>query len=70
MQVLCSLLSIAIIPTLIIYTEVKVCETYTSLFRHSASDIKGVKKVRSTIKLCSYYFDYSVSDDINVTGIL
>ena len=32
--------------------------------------IKGVKKVRSTIKLCSYYYSHYVSDDINVTGIL
>ena len=32
--------------------------------------IKGVKKVRSAIKLCSYYFRYNVSNGINVTGIL
>ena len=32
--------------------------------------VKGVKKVRSAIKLCSYYFRYYLSDDINVTGIL
>ena len=32
--------------------------------------IKGVKKVRSTIKLYSYYFSYNVSIDKNVTGIL
>ena len=39
-------------------------------FGHRAiSDIKGVKKVRSAIKLCSYYFSY-VSNDIKVTGIL
>ena len=34
------------------------------------ADIKGVKKVRSAIKLCSYYFIYYVPNDINVTGIL
>ena len=33
-------------------------------------DLKGVKKVCSTIKLCSYYFSYYVSNDINVIGIL
>ena len=32
--------------------------------------LKGVKKVRSAIKLCSYHFSYNVSNDINVTGIL
>ena len=32
--------------------------------------IKGVKKVLSAIKLCSYYFSHNVSNDINVTGIL
>ena len=32
--------------------------------------LKGVKKVRSAIKLCSYYFSYNVSNGINVTGIL
>ena len=29
--------------------------------------IKGVKKVHSAIKLCSYYFSYNVCNDINVT---
>ena len=29
--------------------------------------IKGVKKVHSTIKLCSYSFSYNVCNDINVT---
>ena len=33
-------------------------------------DVKGVKKVRSEIKLCSYYFSHYVSYDTNVTGIL
>ena len=32
--------------------------------------IKDVKKVGSTIKLCSYYFSYNESNDINVTRIL
>ena len=32
--------------------------------------LKGVKKVSSAIKLCSYYFSYNVSSDTNVTGIL
>ena len=32
--------------------------------------LKGVKKVRSAIKLLSYYFSYYVSNDIHVTGIL
>ena len=32
--------------------------------------IKGVKKVRSAIKLSSFYFSYYVSSGINVTGIL
>ena len=32
--------------------------------------VKGVKKVRSAIKLCSHYFSYNVSNYINVTGIL
>ena len=32
--------------------------------------IKGVKKVHSAIKLCSYYFSFNKSNDINVTGIL
>ena len=31
---------------------------------------KGVKKVRSAIKVCSYHFRYNVSNDINATGIL
>ena len=31
--------------------------------------LKGVKKVRSAIKLCSYFFTYKVSNVINVTGI-
>ena len=30
------------------------------------SFLKGVKKVRSAIKLCSFYFSYYVSNDINV----
>ena len=34
------------------------------------TDVKGVKNVRSTIKLCSYKFSYKVSNDIYVTGIL
>ena len=33
-------------------------------------NVKGVKKVRSAIKLCSYYFSYYVSNDIQATGIL
>ena len=33
-------------------------------------DIEGVKKVRSAIKVCSYFFSYNVSNDINVTVIL
>ena len=32
--------------------------------------LKGVKKVCSDIKLCTYYFSHFVSNDINVTGIL
>ena len=32
--------------------------------------LNGAKKVRSAIKLCSYYFSYYVSNGINVTGIL
>ena len=32
--------------------------------------LKGVKKVRSAIKLCFYYFSYCVSNDINLFGIL
>ena len=32
--------------------------------------IKGVKKVRSAIKLHSHYFSYNVSNNIIVTGIL
>ena len=32
--------------------------------------LKGVKKLRSAIKLCSYYFRYYVSNDIHVSGIL
>ena len=39
------------------------------LLRTSVQCIKGAKKVRSAIKLCSYYFSYYVSNDINVTGI-
>ena len=34
------------------------------------TDVKGVKKVRSAIKLCSYIFSYNVSNDILVTEIL
>ena len=34
------------------------------------SNVQGVKKVRSTIKLCSYLFSYNVSYYIYVTGIL
>ena len=33
-------------------------------------NVKGVKKVRSTIKLYSYYFDYNVYNGLNATGIL
>ena len=29
--------------------------------------IKGLKKVHSAIKLCSYYSSYNVCNDINVT---
>ena len=32
--------------------------------------VKGVKKVRSAIELCSYYFSDNVTNDINVTGVL
>ena len=32
--------------------------------------LKGVKKVCSAINLCSYYFSYNVSNDINVPGTL
>ena len=32
--------------------------------------VKGVKKVGSAIKLCSYYFSRYVYNYINVTGIL
>ena len=32
--------------------------------------LKGVNKVCSAIKLCSYYFSHYVSNDINVTGII
>ena len=32
--------------------------------------LKGVKKVGSAIKLCSYYISCNVSNDIKVTGIL
>ena len=37
---------------------------YYELDRHLK---KGVKKVRSPIKLYSYYFDYTASTDTNVT---
>ena len=43
---------------------------YTAVVLHYTHHIKGVKKVRSAIKLCSYYFSHDVSNDINVTGIL
>ena len=33
----------------------------------SFKNIKGVKKVHSAIKLCSYYFRCNVCNDINVT---
>ena len=33
------------------------------------TDVKGVKKVRSAIKLSTYIFSYNVSNDIYVTGI-
>ena len=33
-------------------------------------EIKDVKKVSSTLKLYSYHFNYNVSNDINVIGIL
>ena len=32
--------------------------------------LKGVKKVCSAIKLCSYYFSYNLSNGINVTDTL
>ena len=32
--------------------------------------LKGVTKVRSAIKIFSYYFSYNVSLDINFTGFL
>ena len=38
-------------------------------FENDECVIKGVKKVRFAIKLCSYYFSHYVSYDINVTGI-
>ena len=34
------------------------------------TDVKGDKKVRSAIKLCSYRLSYNVFYDIYVTGIL
>ena len=37
-------------------------------FENDECVIKGVKKVRSAIKLC-YYLSHYVSYDINVTGI-
>ena len=35
----------------------------------SFTDIKSVKKARSAIKLCSYYFSFKVSYDNNGTRI-
>ena len=34
------------------------------------TDVKGVKKIRSAIKLCPYIFSYNVSNEIYVTGVL
>ena len=34
------------------------------------TDVKGVKKVHSAIRLSSYKFSYNVSNDIYVTRIL
>ena len=34
------------------------------------TDVKSVKKVRSTITLCSYNFNYNVSYDNYGTGII
>ena len=31
------------------------------------TDVKGVKKVRSAIKLCPYIFSYNVSNEIYAT---
>ena len=39
-------------------------------FWKGGSYVKGVKKVRSEVKLYSYHFSNNVSNDIYVTGIL
>ena len=35
-----------------------------------SKNVKDVKKVRSAIKLYSYYLSYNLSVDNNVTGII
>ena len=47
-----------------------ICCLWLLLLWESVIVLKGVKKVRSTIKLYSYYFSYYVSNDIDVTVIL
>ena len=36
---------------------------------YPVTHLKGIKKVRSEVKLYCYYFSNNVSDDINVTEI-
>ena len=51
-------------------TLVKMSNCWKSNAAAHMATIKGVKKFRSAIKLCFYYFSHYVSNDINVTGIL
>ena len=45
-------------------------EIMANLDHYNSIELKGVKKVRSAIKLCSHYFSYNVSNNIVATGIL
>ena len=44
--------------------------TIQTAFLTNLYHVKGFKKVRSAIKLYSYYFSYNMSNDINVTESL
>ena len=50
--------------------QMKCCHMRSSCAFPLFAKVKGVNKVCSAIKLCSYYFSHYVSIDINVTGIL
>ena len=56
-------------PLLLVYANNRDKLMCLPISRH-VDLLKGVKKVRSAIKVCSYYFRYNVSNDINANVTL